>query len=251
LAASFAGTEGRDPSKDPGFAAVRSAFKAHVTRVLALAMLGDASSAQTILNLETRIAAAQWPLEIVRNKDLTYNLRSREQVIKDYPQFPWEATLKAAKLDQQIELVVLQPTAIAELAKLFRATPVSVWKDYLRYHYIASLADLMPTAVNQENFSFYGKTLRGTPAQPERWRVAVSTLNGPDGSGMLAEAVGDIYVKKHFAPQAKAQITELVHNLLNTYQERIRNSEWMSPSTREAAIRKAQKVMIKVGYPDT
>jgi predicted metalloendopeptidase len=108
----------------------------------------------------------------------------------------------------------------------------------------------MPTAVNDENFAFYGKILNGTPAQPERWKVAVSKLNGPNGSGMLAEAVGQIYVKKHFAPEAKAEITELVHNLLDEYQARIKNSEWMSPATREAAIRKAQKVMIKVGYPD-
>ncbi len=235
---------------DPKLAALRKEYKAHIGRVLALAKNNDPAAPQTILDLESKMAAAHWPLEKRRNRDLTYNLRTREQLLKDYPQYPWEVLLRTARLNREKEFVVGQPSAIAELAKLYRATPVTAWKTYLTYHYIHSLADLMPTAISDENFAFHGKILNGTQVKPERWKTAIGSLNGPQGEAPLAESLGQIYVKKYFTPEAKAQITALVHNLLDTYQERIRQSEWMSPATRELAIRKAQKVLIKVGYPD-
>jgi putative endopeptidase len=237
-------------NKDPKFAALRKLYLAHIQRMLSLAKAGDAATAQSVFDVETKIAAAQWPLEKQRDKDLTYNPRTREQLLKEFPQYPWEALLKTLSLDQQQNFVVAEIGAVADLARLFRATPVATWRAYLTYHYLASLASIMPTAIDEESFAFYGKVLSGLQAQSERWKRAVGALNGPRGGATLAEAVGQIYVKAQFSPEAKAQITQLVHNLLDTYQDRIRNSEWMSPATREVAIRKAQKVRIKVGYPD-
>ena len=237
-------------SKDPKFAAIRDKYREYIAKMLGLSKLGDAATAQSVLDLETKIAERQWPLEKQRNRDLTYNPKTKKQLLESFPQFPWDAVLKAEGLDKQDYFVVSEIGAVADLAKLFRATPVETWRAYMNFHYLNSTADIMPTPYDDANFEFFGKVVNGLQTQSERWKRAVGALNGPRGGAPLAEAVGSIYVKRYFSPEAKAQVTELVNNLLAAYQSRIKNSEWMSPETREVAIRKAQTVRVKVGYPD-
>ncbi len=215
-----------------------------------LAKKGDESAAKKVFELETAIAQRQWPLEKQRDRVLTYNPRTKAELLKAFPQFPWEPMLKSCGLDRQEQFVVSEIGAVADLAKLFRTTPVSTWQAYLTFHYLNSSADIMPEEFDKAHFDFFGKVISGSQVQRDRWKRAIGVLNGPRGGATLAEALGSIYVKKHFSPEAKAQVTELVHNLLAAYQDRIRNSDWMSPETRVAAIRKAQTVRIKVGYPD-
>ena len=238
-------------SKDPGFAAVRDQYRAYIATLLALSGTGEAATADTVLALETKIAERQWPLEKQRNRDLTYNPRTKAELLEQFPSFPWQAMLESGGLDRQDHFVVAEIGAIDELAKLFRSTPVETWRAYLTVHYLQSMSDIMPAEYDDASFAFYGKVVGGLQTQSERWKRAVGALNGPRGSGPLAEAVGSLYVKKHFPAEAKAQIVALVNNLLSAYQARIRNSDWMSPETREVAIRKAQTVRVKVGYPDT
>ena len=238
-------------SKDPGFAAVRDQYRAYIATLLTLSGTGRAATADAVLALETKIAERQWPLEKQRNRDLTYNPRTKAELLEQFPSFPWQAMLESGGLDRQDHFVVAEIGAIDELAKLFRSTPVETWRAYLTVHYLQSMSDIMPAEYDDASFAFYGKVVGGLQTQSERWKRAVGALNGPRGSGPLAEAVGSLYVKKHFPAEAKAQIVALVNNLLSAYQARIRNSDWMSPETREVAIRKAQTVRVKVGYPDT
>jgi predicted metalloendopeptidase len=236
---------------DPAFAKVREEYARYIERVLTLASVEDAAAkAAAVADLEKSIAERHWPLEKARNKDLTYNPKTRADLEAFAPGFPWAAALRATGIASHDRFVVKEADAVAALAELFRATPVSTWRAYLTFHYLNGQADIMPSAFDEASFAFNGKVLGGQPQQLPRWRRAVGDINGPYAAGPLGDAVGRLYVKEHFPPEARAAVRKLVENLLAAYQRRIERLEWMSPETRRAAIRKAQTVRVKVGYPD-
>jgi predicted metalloendopeptidase len=236
---------------DQKFAETRAAYKAYIAKMLTLAKVeGAAAKAGTIMALETKIAEIQWPIEKQRDRDANYNAKSRAQLKAFAPDFPWDAGLASGGLGAQDFFVVGQPEAVAVLAKLFRSTPVETWRDYLTFHYLNASADILPTAFDDASFEFNGKTLTGQQQKRDRWKRATTALSGNPFLAPLGEAVGQIYVKRHFSPQAKVEIKKLVDNLLAAYRKRIENLEWMSPETRQVALRKATNARIKIGYPD-
>ena len=238
-------------SADPAFVQIRTRYREYIEQMLALAGIDGANaSAAAIAEVESEIARLHWPLEQSRNKDLTYNPKSRSELQAFAPGFPWAAMLESMGLRNHDRFVVRQAGAIEGLARLFRATPVATWRAYLTFHYLHSQADIMPSAFDEANFAFVGTVLEGRTRQPERWKRAVAEINGPYGVGPLGDGVGRLYVREHFTPEAKAAIRALVDNLLAAYQQRIQSLDWMSPETKEVAIRKAQTVRIKIGYPD-
>jgi putative endopeptidase len=135
--------------------------------------------------------------------------------------------------------------AVQALSKLFRATPIETWRAYMTFHYLNAMADVMPVAFDDLAFDFNGRTLSGQPEKRERWKRATGALNGA-----LGEAVGEVYVRRHFTPQAKAQMAALVENLRSAYKARIEKLSWMSSETKQAAFRKLAKFRVKIGYPD-
>ena len=238
-------------SSNPAFVQVLAKYRDYVEKMLTLAKVpGAAASATAIVALETKIARAQWPIEKARNKDLTYNPKSRAELEAYAPGFPWKAALESAGMDGQDRFVVHEVDAIAALATLFKATPVATWRAYLTFHYLHGQADIMPAAFDEAHFDFTGKVLGGVQVQRGRWRRAVGEINGDYAAGPLGEAVGRLYVKDYFSSEAKAATRQIIDNLLAAYQKRIATLEWMSPETRRAAIRKAQNVKVKIGYPD-
>ena len=122
---------------------------------------------------------------------------------------------------------------------------MNVWKDYLKWQLIHSSATALTKKMDNENFAFYGKILYGKPEQEADWKRAVGVVNNN-----LGEIVGEVYVKKHFSPEAKKSMTELVQNLLKSYESSIKNLDWMSPATKDEALKKISKFTIKIGYPD-
>lgn len=236
---------------NPAFAKIRDAYAAYIERLLTLAAYPDpTAAAKAIVALEGRVAQAHWPLAKVRNKDLTYNPMTRAELEAFAPGFRWDAALTASGVPAHDRFVVRERDAVAALAKLFPQTPVSTWRAYLTFHYLNAQADIMPKAFDDANFDFHGRVLSGQPRPAPRWRRAVTNVSGNFGAGPLGDAVGRLYVKDNFPPEAKAQVKALVDNLLAAYQRRIQKLEWMSPETRAAAIRKAQTVRVKIGYPD-
>src|SRR5690606_34866909 len=143
------------------------------------------------------------------------------------------------------EVVVSELSAMGPLGDLFAGTPVSTWKSYLAYHVVKNNAAVLPRAVDDEVFDFFGRTLNGQPAQRERWKRAVAATNGA-----LGEAIGQIYVQRHFPPEAKAQMQELVENLRTAYGQRIDAVTWMYPETKVVAREKLATFRPKIGYPD-
>ncbi|MFN9357004.1 MAG: peptidase M13, partial [Alphaproteobacteria bacterium] len=236
---------------DAKFAETRAAYRAYVAQMLGMVKYPNAAAAaEAVMAFETRIAELQWPIEKLRDRDANYNAKNRAGLKAFAPEFPWDDVLAAGGLANQDHFIVGAPDAVAALAKLFRATPIETLRAYQTFHYVNAQADIMPTAFDDASFAFNGKTLTGQPQKRDRWKRATIALSGQTFLAPMGEAVGQLYVKKHFTPQAKAEMKKLVDNLLQAYRERIQTLDWMSPETRQVAMRKAANVRVKIGYPD-
>jgi putative endopeptidase len=231
---------------DPVYKEMRAKYLAHIERLLSLAGRKDApQAAKSILDIETQIAQAHWPRAKRRERDLTYNPHSREDLPAFAPGFAWSAALEGAELQAQPVFVVRESDAIQKLAALFRQVPVQRWQTYLTYHYLVGNSDVLPKAIDDEVFDFYGRTLNGQPEQQVRWKRAVAAVNE-----QLGEAAGQLYVERYFPPESRQMMLELVENLRATYKARIEKLPWMGADTRQKALEKLAAFHPKIGYPD-
>jgi predicted metalloendopeptidase len=242
------GMPNRDYYLDKGakYADTRAKYRAYVERMLSLVNYADANAAaEAIFKLETDIAQIHWPNEKRRNRDLTYNPKSRTELQAFAPDYPWSSTLDAAGLGAQDKFVVSESDAVQKLATLFHETPVQTWRAYLTFHYLDEFADVLPTTFEDASFEFNNKTLNGQQEKGPRWKRATHAVDGA-----LGEAVGQIYVARYFPAESKAKMLELVENLRRAYRVRIGKLDWMSADTKTVAIRKLDTLRIKIGYPD-
>ena len=227
---------------------VRGEYLAHIARILDFADIADsAAGAGAILALETAIAEHMWPRADRRNRDMTYNPMSRDEFIAAYPGFDWELYFGAAGIDGLDSLNVNYPSAMAPVIALVNETPLEDWKSYLRYRLIADSASVLSEQIDQEAFHFYSTVLRGVPEQRERWERGVARVGS---RGSLGEAVGQIYVQRHFPESAREQMRDLVENLRAALRQSIEENDWMGPLTREEAYRKLEAFRPKIAYPD-
>jgi len=231
---------------DGKFPETRAAYVAFLEQILTLAGEKNAAAqAQSILALETEIAKLQWDRAKLRDRDATYNLKSKAELLALAPDFPWETAFTTAGVNGEQEFVVRQLDAVPQLATLFKNTPVETWKSLLRARYLNNMASVLPKAFDDASFAFYGKKLSGQPEQRERWKRGVGAVNGT-----LGEGVGQVYVQRNFPPEAKAQMLALVENLRKGYAQRIQGLEWMSADTKKVALEKLAAFRPKIGYPD-
>jgi predicted metalloendopeptidase len=231
---------------DAVYAALRTKYTAHIARMLGL--IGEPqpeAKAQSILEVETQIARLHWPAAKRRERDLTYNPRTRTELEQMVPGFSWQTLLATQGLDAQPKYVVRETDAVQGLGQLFLRVPVETWRAYFKYHYLVSVAALLPHAFDEEAFDFYRRTLQGQQQQRPREKRAVRALDGD-----LGEAVGALYVERYFPPASKEQVRQLVENLRATYAERIGKLSWMTPATRKVALEKLAAFHPKLGYPD-
>jgi putative endopeptidase len=231
--------------KETQFEDIRTKYEAHIAKVLA--MVGDkkaAENAKAILALETKIAERHWPIAERRERDKTYNPRTIAELEKEAGKFPWKTFMTTLGYADQSQVIVHENTAIPKLAELFASTPVATWKAYLTYHFLRASADVLPSQLDAEVFDFFGKTLNGQPQQRDRWKRAVSAVNSA-----LGDAVGELYVARHFQPRAKAEMDRLVENLRKGYAARIEQVDWMTPETKKVALEKLAAFRPKIGYP--
>jgi len=236
---------------DPALAAARDAYKKHLAAMFTLAGMSDADKrAQGVFDLEVKMAHADWPNEDRRDEDKTYNPMSYSQLKALTPQFSWDAYFKTAGISTtapagERQVIVAEKSALPKLSQIFADTSVAVWRDYLTAHYLHTYAPYLPTAFDDEDFSFYSTTLQGVTQQLPRTARAAHLLDNTMG-----EALGKDYVAKYFPPEAKAKAVELVNNLLKAYDADIRTLAWMTPATREKALNKLHHFGVKIGYPD-
>ncbi len=225
---------------------VRAQYLAHVTAMLKLAGIPDAPShAKAVLELETRMAMVHASREESSNIEKGNNHWSRIDFQKKAPGLDWEAFFGAAELTQPEVFVVWQPAAFTGLSALAAEVSLDTWKDYLTYHALQNRARVLPKAVTDQSFSFYGKVLSGATKPSDRWKYGVVVTNQALGGG-----VGKAYVARYFPPSEKARAQKMVVNIVAAFRARIEHLDWMSPETKAKAIAKLATLKVGVGYPD-
>lgn len=224
----------------------RGQYQAHIAAMLKLAGVADADAkAAKVLALETMIARAFAPDEDAADVFKQNNPWARGEFGVRAPGMDWESYFKAAGLGSQMEFVVWQPSAVTGVAALVAGENVAVWKDYLRFHLIEHYAAVLPKAVRDEHFAFYGKILGRAQEAGDRSPDAVAAVNGA-----LPHAVGQLYTQKYFSAAAKARAEAMGADLIEAYRARIANLKWMTPATKEKALAKLAAFKLVLGYPD-
>jgi putative endopeptidase len=234
-------------SDDARLIEFRAKYRTHIEKMLVL--LGDtqaAKEAENILALETAMAKIQWTKVANRDSQKTYNPETLVQLATLAPQFAWQYYLAKVGLPAPLPtLIVRQPDYLRGLSELLQNSPLSTWKEYLRFRMLSSSAPYLPRAFVDEDFAFNEGVLRGTPRIQERWKRGCELVDQ-----LIGEASGKMYVAKYFPPQSKASIDELVGNLLKAYSQSIDYLDWMSPITKTEAQAKLRKINVKIGYPN-
>ena len=234
--------------REEEFAEIRAAFLAHMEKMFTLAKVSNPSDrAKQILDLETKIAASHWDQVQDRDATLTYNKMSFAELAASSNGFDWELWLASSQTPRNVmeKVIVRQPSFFTGLGKLLSDFDLSAWSSWLTWHLLSSAASALSSEFVNENFAFYGTILSGTPELKARWKRGVSLVEGS-----LGEAVGQIYVERHFPPAAKTRMITLVANLIEAYRVDIAALNWMSPETKARAFEKLDKFTPKIGYPD-
>jgi len=246
--------------RDEQHASILGAYPGHIARMFARVLGGSpdeyAERAGRIVALETRLAAAHWDVVRRRDAEATYNLRTFTALCDAAPGFDWTAWAAALAGSAPggttpddptrmfAEVIVRQPDYLTAFAELWRTAEFADWQDWARWRLIHARASVLNTALVTEDFEFYGRILSGTEEIRERWKRGVSLVQA-----LMGDAVGRLYVDRHFPPEAKTRMDELVANLREAYRVSIRELDWMTPQTRQRALEKLDKFTAKIGYP--
>ncbi|WP_375382030.1 M13 family metallopeptidase [uncultured Sphingomonas sp.] len=233
-------------SAKPEMAQLRASYRTYVARLLTLAGMSDAEArADRIVALEMKIAAAHASIEDSQDAHKADNTWKRGDFAAKAPGLDWDAYWAAAGLPRQQDFMIWQPGAITGLSALAASEPLQAWRDWLAFHRINQLAGVLPRAIDDAHFDFYGRTLGGVPQQQDRDRRAISAVN--DG---LGDAVGRIYAARYFPASSRAEIQTIVRGLVTAFDTRLARLDWLAPATRAEARRKLAVLHVGVGYPD-
>jgi putative endopeptidase len=229
------------------YAEIREQYVDHVARMLDLAGVADpAAAAQTVFELETAIAVRHWDKVKCRDIRLMYNLMDLAAFETAAPALQWRRFMAGADIPEpaMAELVVTQPSFCSDVGALLTDDRLREWQAWARWRAVSALAPYLSEPFVAENFRFYGTVLLGTPELKERWKRGVALVEGA-----LGEAVGQLYVERHFSPVAKQRMDDLVANLIEAYRRSITELDWMTEPTKTEALAKLAKFRPHIGYP--
>jgi putative endopeptidase len=230
-----------------GYAEIREQYGEHIRRMLDLAGVDDpATAARQVLELETDIARHHWDKVKCRDLRLMYNLMDVAAFEESSPGLHWRQFMAGAEISEPAtaEIVVTQPSFCAEIGALLTAERMPAWLSWARWRLVSALAPFLSSPFVDENFRFYGTVLLGTPVIKERWKRGVALVEKA-----LGEAVGQLYVQRHFSPVAKQRMDDLVANLIEAYRQSITELDWMTEKTKTEALAKLAKFRPHIGYP--
>ncbi len=222
-------------------------YRAHIEKMLTL--VGDkdaAAKSKQIVELETRLARAQWTKVQNRDPVKTYNKLDLAKLNALTKGYDWKSYLATANIEGKVTYVIVsQPSYLKAFNRILRTTPLTAWKNYFAWHVLSSYAHLLNRAIADEDFAFNGTVLTGAPQQEPRWKRAVHLEEGAIG-----ESLGRLYVARYFPPEYKSRMEKLVGNLLAAYRISIDSLDWMSPATKKEAQAKLAAFTAKIGYPN-
>lgn len=241
---------------DPSFSTKKAEYRKYVAALLVLLRYPAADeAADGIIHFETAIARVSLGRAQKRDPDKTYNPEWVSHLERDAPGFPWRPFFKAAGLEP-VQRVILDGSEVAKIASIYRHTPLFVLRAWETFTTTSNAAPFLAGQFADAAFAMYGSTLGGLHRMPARWERAVRLISGGnnesrmEGLANLGDAVGRLYVARHFSSTTKQEITRMVEQFKSAFRLRLQDLDWMSPATREEALRKIDKVQIQVGYPD-
>ncbi len=225
--------------------AFRKAYREYVIQMQTLAGIPDAAAkADAIIALETAMAKEQWSPERQRNLMEMFKPMDRAGMKKLAPEFDWDLMLKTAGLDSIPTVIMATSTALTANGKMLDSVPLQTWKDWMAFRFVSDHAQFLPKRFDDASFAFYGKTLSDQPTQRARWKRGVAMVNGA-----LGEAVGQIYVARHFPPESEAKMGELIADLRGALAERLKSNSWMDEKTKTAALAKLDAFEPRIAHP--
>jgi putative endopeptidase len=229
---------------DAKYAAIRDKYLAYAAQIIELAGLPDpAGSARRILAFETRLAEAQWTRVQNRDAIATYNKHTLTSAAALTPGLDWRRFFAGAGVPQQ-DFIVTQPSFFTALGKAIDEVPLDDWRLYLKYKLVNQYAPYLSAPFVEAHFNLHSRTLKGIEENRPRWKRAVEAIDDTMG-----EIAGRLYVERHFKPEAKRRMDELVANLIRAFEISIDELEWMTPATKREARAKLAKFTVKIGYP--
>ncbi|MDI3261817.1 MAG: M13 family metallopeptidase [Fulvimonas sp.] len=238
----------RDYYLDPKHKEELEAYRAHIAKTLALIGTREADAkrqADAIVAFETELAKASLAPVELRQPENQYHFVSLDEANRITPHFDWKRFFATQGVNIDKGFSLSQPKFFAAFDQQLARAPLATWQAYLRFHTVDSASPLLSKPFQDNHFEFYGKTLAGQPEQKPRWKRVLSTVNGTMG-----EALGQLYVKTAFKPEAKQRAQTLVDNVRNALKARIQNLDWMSDETKAKALAKWETFLPKIGYPD-
>jgi putative endopeptidase len=227
---------------------IRDEYSNHVAALLGL--LGDSpqaakTGANSVLRIETRLAeACQTPVQL-RDREANYNKLTLKELARLTPHFDWNVYWRTIDAGRPADVIVGRPEFFQRADQLVASVPVDEWRTYLRWHLVHSMAPYLSLAFEDENFRFYRGVLRGANLSQRGAKPAANSIDQ-----WMGDALGRLYVEKHFTPAAKERMEHLVKNLLAAFRERIQSRDWMSPETKKQALAKLAALTVKIGYPE-
>ncbi len=228
------------------FADARAGYLSYLERLYELAGWdGGAAAARTVLDVETKLAEDQWTRIQNRDPEARYNPMAFADLVATYPNVHFDVLADEMELAGRLDTVIVgQPSFLAGLDSLMTEIPLADWKTYARARALSEAASYLPAAFGEASFDFFGRTLSGAEADRPRWKKAVGAT-----SGVLGEAVGRVYVSRHYPQAAADRMADLIENLREAFRQSITGNPWMSEATKAEALDKLEHYTYKIGYP--
>lgn len=235
-------------SNDARSVDIKNEYKKFISKMFELYEVKDNNPdliSKIIFDFEYKLANSSMTNLELRDPYATTNRMTINELSKLSPDFNFEKYFEYIGLKNQEILNLSQPKFFADFSKVFKTTELSTLKLYLKWNLINSSSAYLNTEITNASWEFYGKYLTGALIQQARWRKVVNKTNS-----CLGEAVGQLFVKEYFPPQAKQRMEILVENLREAFAIRIKNLDWMSDITKEKALEKLIAINVKIGYPN-
>ena len=234
-------------------AAARKALKIYIDRLFELAgIAAPEEAAEMIIQLERSLAEIQWSRTEMRNAEKRYNLYAVEDLPKLSAKLPWNVFLEASGVPDVAEVNVVTPSYFERLMEVGENAGLETWILYAQYRVLDSAAEYLPKEFVDASFELHDRAISGVPEQKPRWKRAVDATSGAGAGdfGVLGEPLGQLYVRRHFPPESRRRMQELVNNLMQAYESSLQDLPWMTQATRAKALEKLSKITPKIGYPD-
>lgn len=227
---------------------VRTEYVKHLEAMQKLTGANEASAkknAALIMKMETELAKASRKLEALRDPIRNYNKMKVADLDKTTPAVKWQPVLQAMGVKNANDVIVGQPEFFKALNTMVANYSIEDWKTYLKWDLVNSYASYLNKAIDKQNFYFYSTVMNGVKEQKPRWKRVVEQTDNS-----LGELIGQIYVAEYLPKGSKEKLLEIGNNIRDVYANRIKQLDWMSEATKQKALNKLSKIVMKVGYPD-